>query len=685
MHSFEDESLEAVVVALPTLYILDLPGLFLGPPSVAHLVKSIQETVDLRLTSVLLRNNRLGDTGVELLVPSLLSPKGFWKGIQHLDLSWNFIGPGGARHLASAIAGSELQRLDLECNDLCDEGAAHIGQALQSCRSLKRLRLGGNRIGPQGGFSLATALKERPADSPCLEELELCRNFLGPKGTKALIEALQSTTNCQPRLRRLGLAVNRVRDEGAEALAAALQAGATPSYSSTHLLLEEIDLGSNLIGDRGAESLAKAFSRGRCSLRWLGLGRNNITPSGAEVLAEALERGSCSLLQCVDLAANDALGSAIMARVAFGLRRNLWSIVLYDPLKAALELCRSGAHCLDLSGIPLGTHGATALGAAIQTRKCRLLSLSLSRTNLGDDGAEALLQAWSTSEGRCRLEELDLSWNGIGMPGARALGKMLVSPSGVFLLRLELECNDLKDAGVEALVDVILGSRHSEQQILGGGPDEGGGGSSQASRSAAVEGGAAPCCALRSLRLAANGLGAASARSLGKMLTSTCCLQLSELELGRNRLGSNGAAMLAESLECSQVQLKRLGLSFNRLQTKGATVLASALQRKVHLNRPASAADVAAGEGGAGSSPGMVFDLRGNFISDEATEALCKLVSSRQVIELDLEHNKIGPQGAEVFARALASLVPLVGSEGQPTPQAQVRLDTDLLDSASQR
>ena len=102
--------------------------------------------------------------------------------------------------------------------------------------NLKRLNLGGNRIGNEG----AKLLAESPVFSK-LQWLELGGNDLGPEGIRSIC---RSTTLIK--LKTLNLYRNLIKNEGAK------------FFAEENCLnqLEELDLAQNEIGDDGLMSLA---------------------------------------------------------------------------------------------------------------------------------------------------------------------------------------------------------------------------------------------------------------------------------------------------------------------------------------------------------------------------------------------------------------------------------------------
>ena len=71
----------------------------------------------------------------------------------HLNLSYNLIGPDGAKSLA-LLDFAHLQNLDLSFNQIGDKGVEYLTQNSKH-KNLLSLDLKCNQIGPQGAFELS--------------------------------------------------------------------------------------------------------------------------------------------------------------------------------------------------------------------------------------------------------------------------------------------------------------------------------------------------------------------------------------------------------------------------------------------------------------------------------------------------------------------------------------------------
>eukprot|EP00811_Abedinium_folium_P015021 NODE_2399_length_2219_cov_16.047323.p1 GENE.NODE_2399_length_2219_cov_16.047323~~NODE_2399_length_2219_cov_16.047323.p1 ORF type:complete len:643 (-),score=182.62 NODE_2399_length_2219_cov_16.047323:205-2133(-) len=579
----------------------------------------------LRLTTLDLSENRLGDAGVAALAPVLARHA---CALSELDLGWNSVGARGAGALVAEVltGGSALRRLDLSCNDLGDAGASVLSTAL-ACRgqALRVLRLDGNRIGAAGARALAIAIV---ADACNLRELELGRNQVGPAGAEALAAAL---AGCQRSigLELLGLQVNRLRDAGATALASAL-AGCPAALSGT------LDLAGNHLSDTAAHALADTLCCAP-SLVSLDLSYNNLTNVGCEVLCEALEGGRCAGLAAVKLLGNPGVSDAFTTRLALACRRNVWSLVPFCPLRSALELLRGGGYEVDFAGLKIGPARAEEVAKTLESPVVRVLALGLSDNRLADKGAARVCDALGVSN---RLTSLDLSWN--RLKTATAVTALLsgsdTASAPPALTYLNLECNNLGDAGAQVLAEALTTRwRRTTTAVAGASAAVGGGEATEASARAdgdSVLGVSVPVPRLELLNLAGNSIGLRGSTALARALEAggDC---LTELNLCRNQVGHGGAVELAAALR-GGAQLRTLRLSVNRIGDRGASALAAALSA-------APAAILA------------MLDLGGNMIGDAGALALEEALRGRALptAELDLTYNRISGTSREALALVL--------------------------------
>jgi len=143
---------------------------------------------------------------------------------------------------------------------------------------------------------------------------------------------------------------------------------------------------------------------------------------------------------------------------------------------------------------------------------------------------------------------------------------------------------------------------------------------------------------LRVLNLSSNQLGDDSASELARTCLPALSRSLITLDLSGNKdIGDNGAEVLAESLRRSSdtVALCKLILTYNSIGNVGASALGALL--------------------GECSVVGLVeLDLNGNKVGDEGAVALAKGIETNTLLtHLNLKANNIGDEGAAEFVDSL--------------------------------
>uniref|UniRef100_A0A667Z8N9 SPRY-associated domain-containing protein n=1 Tax=Myripristis murdjan TaxID=586833 RepID=A0A667Z8N9_9TELE len=244
------------------------------------------------LTELDLSNNKLQDSGIELLSPGLESPNCRLETLRYTKVGFPL--SVSCASLASALKSnpSHLTELDLSYNKLQDSGVQLLSAGLESpnCR-LKILRLNHCELIVSCCASLATALKSNPSH---LTELDLSYNQLQDFGVELLSAGLESP-NC--RLETLRLSDCGLSETHCEVVALALK-------SNPHLT--ELDLSKNNVQDSGVKLLSSGLESPNCRLKILRLDSCELTESSCASLASALKSNPSHLTE-LDLSDNKLL------------------------------------------------------------------------------------------------------------------------------------------------------------------------------------------------------------------------------------------------------------------------------------------------------------------------------------------------------------------------------------------
>lgn len=240
-----------------------------------------------------------------------------------------------------------------------------------------------------------------------------------------------------------------------------------------------------------------------------------------------------------------------------------------------------------------------AVASFIASGRSALTSWYLAGNDMTSEGMEPLCDALAHD---VQVQQLWLKRNPLHKEGVIPIAKMFQTNS--YLETLDLANTGLMDDGASALFE---GLRHNST--------------------------------LKHLYLGANGLTAASC----KVFASLGPISLRVLSLGANRLGDEGAAVLAEAMVKRSIFLETLDLSSCGIGPTGAKALGKAIQAdclaKLNLGFLKSTGDL-------GEVP--------NRISDEGAEALAQaLCLSTSLRSLDLTFNDIGLRGVNALAGAI--------------------------------
>ena len=374
-----------------------------GVPSLA------QSNTLFDVNEILLNHNKITDKGANLIIRELLLPTSpYYKQIISIELFGNELTDACCELVSEMLRTNKvLKRLKLGDNKIGPEGARLLGEGLKHNQTLTQLHLGGNNVDVIGIKSIANAL----INNTTLTSLGLRDNGVGSDGMKALAETLKSNTQ----LSDIQLKGNNIKAMGASFLSTAL---------ITNQSLKVLELQSNAIGPVGVKSLCQALKDNH-SVHALNFNDNELGDEGALYVATLLK-------------VNPSITTLGLANNRI---RKKGAVALAEALKCE----QTAVTGLDLGNNEIGNGGAVALSSALAVNKV-LTSLDLRSCEIHLKGILALSQM---SESNTTLRHLDLGANYAKNQGASSWANVLSKNKS--LTRLCLTDNQIYHEGGEAL------------------------------------------------------------------------------------------------------------------------------------------------------------------------------------------------------------------------------------------
>ena len=301
----------------------------------------------------------------------------------------------------------------------------------------------------------------------------------------------------------------------------------------------------------------------QCSnMRELYLKRCNVSSEGAYILARGLSTTSLDVLY---LSSNDIGPNGIKLIADNTLCKELFIVDCNVGPEGVMHL----AHCLLLKPV--------------------FTSLSLVNNRIDSKSTIALAEGLSHC---CYLQELLLSYNNVGYDGAVALAQCLKSCDN--LRKLHLSSCSLQGDGIAALAEQFYLWNHmkvlnfSRNGVISDG------------HIVLIANGIQQLYFLQELYLSDCGMDNEAAIALAEGIQS--CPLLHTLDVSSNRIGSDGACVLAQSMKCEENEY---------------------------------------------------LDFSHNTLDDICIDSLVALVLTSQLQKLDLSHNNIGPTGSKCIVSEL--------------------------------
>ncbi|XP_055510693.1 NACHT, LRR and PYD domains-containing protein 3-like [Leucoraja erinacea] len=323
-------------------------------------------------------NNKLGDSGVELLSVALREPTCKIEELQlgannltascatdlasalsenqsllELDLTENKLGDSGIQNLCVVLRNPacKIKKLSMKANGLTAACIKDLSSALSINQSLTTLSLGSNPLGDAG-------VRQLPKGLCRMEELELDDTSLSACCTEDLASAVSTYQS----LRALNLSKNDLGDSGIKIVSAALR---TSNQQLEELRLWEVGLTASC-----ARDVASVMISISSSLMFLELGGNKLGDRGMKILCEAMKRNQYPQLKQLRFWKNELTDSCV-SDLYSALRaiRSVWMLNLksnnftdqsVQTFRNLVQDCR-GLRNLDLDDNKFSSNGRERL------------------------------------------------------------------------------------------------------------------------------------------------------------------------------------------------------------------------------------------------------------------------------------------------------------------------------------
>ena len=489
------------------------------------------------LSNLILINCNIDDSKIQCLANDQLDTQ-----LSTLRLDFNRISCFGATFLSKIIKKySHLRQLSFACNQIGDQGAITLAGALDLKTNLIELDLQCNIVGDEGAVAIAKAVKNFPASF----ELHLWNINITQKGVRQVLdyrpnaqlqeekkiqtwnsisldspEAIHRAIECCAYLKKLNLSGRRISCQGIAALAYGLRQCINLQVLS--LSIYEIDLDEICNLCMGLKNCKK--------LHTLNLADNKIYSDQLGFLASNLK--FCKNLTNLNLSCNRLTKKAKyskfheiydVAALARWLRSSnqSTSTITWNGFLILTEELRNykSMQTWNLCDNQINSYDVMLLASGL--KYCTNLSeLKLCHNYIDEAGISALVYELKN----INLRLLNLNENRIGPNGAAVLARWF--RSGIELPTFETKDKEMADFLLKALYPVKRFGLNGDEE---------------------------------------------------PMPQHNWCTSLEELDLGNNRIGSKGAAVLGYGLMCCS-KLQSLSLHGNEIHKDGAPILASGLK-----------------------------------------------------------------------------------------------------------
>lgn len=372
-----------------------------------------------------------------------------------------------ARPFGDLVALGNIRKLDLNTNTIDDSGVSAMVNAILSSEKhrssrceLQTLKLGANRLGPEGAKKVIELAKRSPRLRTLDLSLNLICNIFGELGTPLLSLEEIDVSLCMlpgsdfeyiarilPVLSVLRIGMNTIGDAGAQTIAQFI-------LSSGRRTLTELSMGRCAVTEVGALALSTALAKAY-RLHTINMSRNQINPKGAITILDALATASTVPLDKICLGGCDIGDSGASAAGRLTERRGCKHVILKGNL--------------------IQFRGTKAIADSVMNSACVVQDLDLSENPLGDGGVKYLLDKTVLIPLPLRkqppppqsrgVRELNIVKTGMGVGGAMAVKQVVEGHGAIRQLYVSKSTGNRKADGI--INDVALWERGLKSAAAG--------------------------------------------------------------------------------------------------------------------------------------------------------------------------------------------------------------------------
>ena len=513
-----------------------------------------------------------------------------------------------------------LESVSFKFDNLPSSACGKIFQALSNVRHLKRFRFCDGQVTTKEAID---QLYKVIANNSSLEVVSLRNNKLQNSGIKAIAQAFKTIHN----LKLLALNGNQIDEEAADHIA---------SIIANNVKIKKLLLYNNALKSEGICTICQSLKHHK-NLEVFHISKNNIQDAAADDIAKVIYYNP--LLKVIDIGNNRLLteGVIMITRCLQNLQKlslNENNITCTDS--AAISIAKIILNNLKLKVLHLannnfGVSDDSTIAEAIN-KLTGLKALTVNNTGFTADHISTMIT------NNLFLEILDIGDNKLKSKGINHISKTLIKLSHLRILRLY--SNEITDDAADNIAEVISRLPVLENLLLNNNAF-GVGGMQTICKSLEHNG------TLKLLQLDNVGITEEVADDIAAVIHSNPLLEY--IYLGNNKLHSTGANVILNSLK-NKTHFKALALNNNCISEDVVDNVAQFMTSNPELE------ELLLNDNSIGTTGVInicrcikdintlrIFQLTGNNVSDEATDAFVSVVESNPALE------KISLDGSMLF------------------------------------